>query len=135
MANALRTVSANPAQNNRDGYKVWADVNSVTIMGRVFHVEKLESNYGEYLAFTIITNTVDDDAVGMNVRFNSDDKGLMKMFDGGYIPNGRRITVIGQIKEVRNSYTNNDGVVVALKRPELSLIRVNAQLGASPKAK
>ena len=134
MANALQTV-ANPATNNTSEYKVYADPNSVTIQGRLFHVEQLESNSGTYLAVTVITNLVNNDDTGMTVRFTSSDPGLMKMFANGWLPNGRRMTLIGQIKEVRNAYTNKDGVVVPLKRPELSLKKVNAICGASPKAK
>lgn len=133
MANALAT-TPNPA-NTSNGYKVWADVCAVTITGRVMHVEKVTNNSGDYLSFTVITNTQDDDATGTSVKFTTSQSGMMKMFDGGYIPNGRRVTLIGSIKEVRNSYVNSDGVVVALKRPEITLRRVDINLGALPKAK
>ncbi len=125
---------ANPAANTSD-YKVYADVTSATIAGRLFHVELVKNNEREFLSFTMITNLFDGDETGTAVKFTTSDAGMMKMFAGGWLPNGRRMTVIGQVKEVRNSYTNKDGELVALKRPELKLIKASVILGASPKKK
>ncbi len=117
---------------NAAGYTVWADVSSATIGGRLFHCELVRNNESEFLAFTMITALQDGDTTGTAVKFNTNNAGLIKLFAGGNLPNGRRMTVIGQIKGVRSTYTNKDGVIVPLKRPEMELKNVNVQLGAKP---
>ena len=129
--NLTATTVGNPANNVRNRQN-WADIASVTIAGRISHVELVRNNESEFLSFTMITNLRDNDEVGMTVKFNSNQAGLMKMFSGGHIPNGRQATVIGQIKECRDSYTSKDGVLASLKRPEMSLVQVSVNLGAKP---
>ena len=125
------TTVGNPASNARNRMN-WADVNSITVQGRISHVELVRNNESEFLSFTMITNLRDNDDVGMTVKFNTSQAGLMKMFNGGHIPNGRQVTVLGQIKDLRNSYTSKDGVLTGLKRPEMQLMNVSCQLGAKP---
>lgn len=136
MANTINLVNTNVGRSNvnAQGYAVWADVSSATIGGRLFHCELVQNNESEFLAFTMITALQDGDTVGTAVKFNTNNGGLIKLFKGGNLPNGRRMTVIGQIKGVRSYYTNKDGVVVPLKRPEMELKNVNVQLGAKPSA-
>ena len=117
---------------NAQGYAVWADVTSATIGGRLFHCELVSNNESEFLAFTMISAFQDGDTVGTAFKFNTNNAGLIKLFKGGNLPNGRRMTVIGQIKGVRSCYTNKDGVIVPLKRPEMELKNVTVQLGAKP---
>ena len=131
------TTVGNPASRARNnvnaaGYTVWADISSATVSGRLFHVEMVQNNESEFLAITMITALRDGDVDGTQVKFNTSDKGLMKLFAGGHLPNGRRMTAIGQIKSVSSHYVNKDGVVVPLKRPQMELKGVSLQLGAKP---
>ena len=131
------TANVTPRQQARNnvnaaGYTVWADITSATISGKLFNVELVKNNESEFLAFTIITALQDGDATGTTVSFNSSDRGLMKLFSNGHLPNGRRMTAVGQIKEVRSHYVNKDGVIVPLKRPQIAMKGVTLQLGAKP---
>ena len=117
---------------NADGYTVWADITSATIGGRLFHAELVTNNESEFLAITMITALRDGDATGTQVKFNTSDAGLMKLFAGGHLPNGRRMTCLGRIKSVASHYVNKDGLVVPLKRPQMELKGVSLQLGAKP---
>ena len=131
------TTVGNPASrrrniNNADGYAVWADITSATISGRLFHVEKVRNNESEFLSVTMISAFADGDTTGTQVKFNTSDRGLMKLFDGGHLPNGRRMTAVGQLKSASSHYVNKDGLVVPLKRPQIELKGVSVQLGAKP---
>ena len=117
---------------NAAGYTVWADITSATISGRLFHVELVRNNESEFLAVTMISALRDGDVDGTQVKFNTSDRGLMKLFAGGHLPNGRRMTAIGQLKSASSHYVNKDGVVVPLKRPQIELKGVSVQLGAKP---
>ena len=134
MATTIDLSKSNVGRNNVNaaGYAVWADISSSTIGGRLFHCELVKNNESEFLAFTMITALQDGDDIGTAVKFNTNNAGLIKLFTGGHLPNGRRMTVVGQIKSVRSCYTNKDGVIVPLKRPEMELKNVNVQLGAKP---
>ncbi len=131
------TTVGNPASRarnnvNASGYTVWADISSATVSGRLFHAELVQNNESEFLALTMITALRDGDVDGTQVKFNTSDKGLMKLFAGGHLPNGRRMTAVGQIKSVSSHYVNRDGMVVPLKRPQMELTQVSVQLGAKP---
>jgi len=129
VGNASTRVANN---TNAAGYTVWADVTSATISGRLFHAELVKNNESEFLSITMITALRDGDTDGTQVKFNTSDRGLMKLFAGGHLPNGRRMTAIGQIKSVSSHYVNKDGMVVPLKRPQMELKGVSLQLGAKP---
>ncbi len=133
------TTLSNPASRrnnvNAAGYTVWADVTSATISGRLFHAELVQNNESEFLALTMISALRDGDVDGTQVKFNTSDRGLIKLFNGGHLPNGRRMTAIGQIKSVSSHYVNKDGMVVPLKRPQMELKGVSLQLGAKPGSK
>ena len=132
-----QTANVTPRQQTRNianaaGYAVWADITSATVSGRLFHVELVRNNESEFLAITMISALQDGDTTGTQVKFNTSDRGLMKLFSGGHLPNGRRMTVLGRIKSVSSHYVNKDGLVVPLKRPQMELTGVSVQLGAKP---
>ena len=47
---------------------------------------------------------------------------LMALYNNGFLPKGRRVTVTGHIKTVAETYTNKEGEVVMLKRPKITLV-------------
>jgi len=112
--------------------KSYANFNTVSFQGRIFNAELVNGQYGEFLAITVITNLADDDD-GITVTFNNSN-GLMTLFQNGYLPTGRQVTVTGRIEAISETYTNKDGEVQLRKRPEIKLDSKTAQahLGAMP---
>ena len=83
------------------------------------NAEVVKYNGSEFLAVTLIS-TLETDGEEITVKFNSTN-GLKTLFQKGYLPNGRMVTVTGQMTYVSSTYTNKDGEVVMLKRPTLKL--------------
>ena len=111
----------------------FANFNTLTIQGRINHAEIVDSKNGSFLAVTVISNCLNDDE-GMTITFNSSN-GLVGLFEKGYLPTGRMVTVTGHIAYVRETYTNSDGEVQLLMRPNIHLIDASiltGGLGAMP---
>jgi hypothetical protein len=114
-------------------FRSYAQFNSFSVTGRINHAEIVDSKNGKFLAVTVITNALNDDA-GMTVTFNSSN-GLMSLFEQGYLPTGRVVTVTGHIAYVRETYTNDDGEIQMLMRPTIHLVDASiptGSLGAVP---
>lgn len=105
----------------------YAQFNSFTVQGRINHAEIVDSKNGKFLAVTVITNALNDDE-GMTVTFNNSN-GLLALFEKGFLPTGRQVTVSGHIAYVRETYTNSDGEVQLLKRPNIHLIDASIPTG------
>jgi len=105
----------------------FANFNSFTVQGRINHAELVDSKNGQFLAVTVITNCLNDDE-GMTVTFNSSN-GLMGLFEKGYLPTGRMVTVTGHIAYVRETFTNKNGEVQMLKRPNIHLVDASIPTG------
>tara|TARA_R100001443_G_scaffold31498_5_gene45590 strand:- start:847 stop:1308 length:462 start_codon:yes stop_codon:yes gene_type:complete len=117
-------------------YKIYANFNSFVVDCRIFYAEIVTRKNGDrFLAITAITNCLNDDE-GMTITFNNSN-GLMSLFEKGFLPIGRQITVTGHIASVRETYTDAEsGEVRMLKRPELHLVDAGIPtggLGAMPK--
>ena len=111
----------------------FAQFNTFTVQGRVSHAEIVNSKNGTFLAVTLITNCLNDDE-GMTITFNSSN-GLMSLFEKGYLPTGRMLTVTGHIAYVRETYTDKSGEIAMLKRPSIHLVDAQVPtggLGAMP---
>ena len=111
----------------------FAQFNSFTVQGRVSHAEVVNSKNGTFLAVTLITNCLNDDE-GMTITFNSSN-GLLSLFEKGYLPTGRMLTVTGHIAYVRETYTDKSGEIAMLKRPSIHLVDAQVPtggLGAMP---
>ena len=111
----------------------FAQFNTFTVQGRVSHAEIVNSKNGTFLAVTLITNCLNDDE-GMTITFNSNN-GLMSLFEKGYLPTGRVLTVTGHIAYVRETYTDKSGEIAMLKRPSIHLVDAQVPtggLGAMP---
>lgn len=111
----------------------YANFNSITVQGRVFAVELVENNGGEFLAVTLITNLVNGDN-GMTVTFNNSN-GIMGLFNKGYLPVGRQLTIVGHVASITSTYEKG-GKTYDLKRPKMHLTGaalLDGGLGPAPK--
>ena len=95
----------------------YANFNTVTFSGRVFNAELVND---EFLAVTVISNLSDGDE-GVTVTFNNSN-GMMGLFQKGYLPVGRQVTVVGRIKSVSETYLDKkSGQTKLRKRPNIHL--------------
>ncbi len=73
----------------------------------------------------------------MTITFNNSN-GLMALFEKGWLPKGRQITLVGHVASIRETYTDaKSGEVRLLKRPTLHLVDATIPtggLGPMPKA-
>tara|TARA_X000001388_G_scaffold74561_1_gene67802 strand:- start:2481 stop:2984 length:504 start_codon:yes stop_codon:yes gene_type:complete len=111
-------------------YKTYGQFNAFSVTGRIFNAEIVSGVNGDFLAVTVITNLKDGDE-GVTVTFNNSN-GLIKLFNDGWLPNGRIVTVTGHIDSVRETYETKTGELKLLQRPQIHLTQVNAQLGPMP---
>ena len=117
-------------------YKDYANFNSFTVAGRILNSELASGKNGEFLAVTVITHGLNEDE-GMTVTFN-DSNGLMALFQKGWLPAGRMVTLTGHIAYVSETYTDaKTSEVKLLKRPRIHLVDAaipTGGLGPMPKA-
>ena len=111
--------------------KTYASFSTMSATGRVYNAEIVKGRDGsEFLAVTLITNLQDGDN-GVIISFNTTN-GLKSLFEKGYLPKGRLVTVTGQMKEVRETYLNENDEPVLLKNPRISLVQAFAHVGPMP---
>ena len=108
--------------------KTYAQFNTVSVTGRVYNAEVVTYNGSEFLSVTLIT-TLQDDGQEITVKFTNSN-GLKNLQKEGYLPTGRLMTVTGHIVDVTSTYTNKDGQIVMLKRPQMKLNNVVVADGA-----
>ena len=118
-------------------YKVYANFNQLVVDCRISNSEIVETQKGDrFLSVTAITNCLNDDE-GMSITFTNAN-GLMSLFEKGYLPKGRQLTLTGHISYVRETYTDaKSGEVRLLKRPQVNLVDVaipTGGLGPMPKS-
>ena len=98
----------------------YASFNTLTITGRVAHAELVDGKYGEFLAVTLLTE-LKDDSPAVAVRFNNTN-GLLSLYKGGYLDNGRSVTVTGHLESFTELYFDKKtGKTRRLQRPRLQL--------------
>ena len=112
-------------------YKTYAQFNTVSLTGRVFNAEVVDGKNGQFLSVTLITNLKDDDE-GVTVTFNTSN-GLLSLYNKGYLPNGRIVTVTGNLAEVSETYTDKEGTLKLRQRPQLHMVQVVSHVGPLPK--
>ena len=130
LTNVSTTAPAAVAEEK--SYAVFRDFNTSTFEGGVQHVELKANANGEFVAVTVITNLKDGEK-GVAVRFTSSN-GILKLAKAGHLMPGRRVHITGSISEFKNAYTNADGVIVPLARPQIQLQAVQLMLGAKPRS-
>ena len=117
-------------------YRDFANFNTFTVAGRITNSEIANGKNGEFLAVTIVSHALNDDE-GMTVTFN-DSQGLMSLFNDGWLPAGRMVTVTGHIAYVSETYTDQKtSEVKLLKRPRIHLVDAaipTGGLGPLPKS-
>ena len=100
--------------------KTYSQFNSLTITGRVSHAEVVEGKYGEFLAVTLLTE-LKDETPAVAVQFNNTN-GLLSLYKGGYLNNGRSVTVTGHLESFTELYFDKKtGKTRRLQRPRLQL--------------
>ena len=129
MSTTLAAVATPDAANTADR-KSYADVNQLTIAGRVAHAEIKTHEGREFLTVQVIS-TLADGTDGASVRF-TDNNGILSLFKRGYLTTGRRVHLHGHLSDVRSHYVS-DGQLVALKRPEIRMTYTRLDLGATSK--
>lgn len=115
--------------------KTYASFNTISITGRVSHVEMKTGKWGDFLSVTMLTELADDGRT-IAVQFTNKN-GLMTMFKNGNLKSGRLMTVTGHLEAFAETYVNAKGEVEMLTRPRLTL-SAGAQVlagGLGPAAK
>ena len=107
--------------------KTYASFNALTIQGRIANVDLATFDGNEFIAVTIISNLMNDDE-GVTIKFTNSN-GLKALYEKGFLPVGRMVTVTGHIKSISETYTNKSGEVVMLKRPQISLVDAQIPTG------
>ena len=106
----------------------YANLNTFVVSGRISNSEIVSSKNGEFLTVTVITHCMKDDE-GMTITFN-DSGSLMALFQKGYLPKGRMVTLNGHVARVSETYTDQkSGEVRLLKRPKMHLVDVSIPTG------
>lgn len=106
----------------------YANFNNFVVTGRIHHAEIAEKNGSQFLAVTLITTCLNDDE-GVSVTFNNSN-GIMSLFERGFLPTGRQLTISGHIAYVRETYIDKQtGEVTMLKRPNIHLVDASIPTG------
>ena len=109
----------------------YSQFNVLTITGRIFNAEIVND---EFLSVSVIS-TLMKDGPELVVTFTNNN-GLMGLYQKGWLPVGRQVTLTGHVADTKFVYTDKQGTVRTLKRPELKLINaqiIEGGLGAMPK--
>lgn len=114
----------------------YAQFNQFTVTGRIQYAEIVSGRKGNFLSVTVITNFLKDDE-GATCKF-IDSGNLMSLFEQGYLPVGRQVTLTGHVNSISELYMDQKtGEYVKLKRPQMELSGVSiltGGLGPMPKA-
>ena len=101
-------------------YTNYAQFNTVSVTGRIFHSEIVEKN-GGFLSVSVISTLSEG---GQEVEFTfTNSNGLMALANKGGLPNGRIVTLTGHITTCSETYEKN-GETLLLKRPKIHMTGV-----------
>ena len=121
---------------NQTQLRSYAQFNTFTVTGRIQFAKKVAGKRGDFLSVTVITNFLNDDE-GYTIDFLDSDN-LLSLFEQGYLPVGRQVTLTGHVDSFGQTYTDpKTGELVMLKRPQMKLSGVSIPtggLGPMPKA-
>ena len=115
--------------------KIYGSFNTLSITGRVSHLEVKDGKWGEYLSVSLLTE-LENDGRTISVQFTNKN-GLMTMFKNGNLNTGRLLTVTGHLEGFAETYINKAGQTEMLTRPRL-ILSAGAQVltgGLGPAAK
>ena len=108
-------------------FKSYANFNTVTFQGRIFNVDIVDGQYGEFIAVTVLSNIADGDDKAVSIVFNNSN-GLLGLHKKGFLPVGRQVTLTGHISSVSETY-EKAGELQLRKRPQISLTEVQIPTG------
>lgn len=108
-----------------------ADLQSVTLHGRIAHMELVAYNDQEFLSVSMM-HTISD-SMDVRVRFTNSN-GLLTAFRNNTVVVGQELTVSGSIKSIRSTYMKDD-VLMPLKNPELQFRCISYAFGSKPQQK
>ena len=115
--------------------KSYSQFNALSVSGRIFNAEIPEGQ--DFLAVTVIS-TLQNDGQEVTFTFNSSN-GLKSLYEKGWLPTGRSVTVTGHIAKVSETYFDKkSGQTLMRKRPEIHLVGVqilDGGLGPMPEGK
>ena len=114
----------------------YAQFNTLTITGRISDITQRDGKKGPFIAVTLLSNLETDDP-GVSIEF-LDSENLMNLYAKGILMTGRQVTLCGHVTSIRETYTNKDGEIQMLKRPQMTLNGVTIPtggLGPIPKDK
>lgn len=117
----------NYIMTNMSDYRNFANFNTFTVAGIISNVTEQTGRNGDFVVVTMITNLVND-GEGATIEF-LDNGSIRGLYSKGYLPTGRRVQVTGHIKAIAETYTNQQGEVVMLKRPKFTLTDVTIPMG------
>jgi len=134
-------VDTTPAVEETQEARVnYADLSMFNGECRVFNIKKMKNKDGsEFVVASFIQNLPDakkglsETAMVLEVLTSGN---IMNMYNQGWLPNGRRVTLIGEIQEIRSHYVDQQGNVRVLKNPVMKLngYQTLVRLGAKPKS-
>ena len=134
-------VDATPAVEETQEARVnYADLSMFNGECRVFNIKKMKNKDGsEFVVARFIQNLPDakkglsDTSMVLEVLTSGN---IMNLYDAGRLPTGRRVTLIGEIQEIRTHYIDQQGNVRVLKNPvmKLSGYQTLVRLGSLPKS-
>lgn len=111
------------------------DFNTINVTGRICFIERVTFEGDSWLKVVLISNCQKDSAT----TFTFNTTKLDGLFNSGYLPVGRTVTISGRIKSVASHYFDEkSGSEKALKNPNVHLEGVTIPtggLGAMPKDK
>ena len=105
-------------------YKTYAQFGSATFTGGIVEITMLNNSVGEYLAITLKHaargETHKDGVAEFAVKFYCSDRGMIGLYKKGWLPRGRKVTVMGKLTDIQTSY-EKEGQVYLLQCPRLQL--------------
>ncbi len=114
-------------------YTNYAQFNTVTVTGRIFHSEVPKGR--DFLSVSVISTLTKD---GQEVEFTfTNNNGLKALFEKGFLNKGRVVTITGHIATCGETYTKG-GETLLKRRPEIHMTGVqilDGGLGADPSKK
>ncbi len=122
-------------------YTTYAQFGSATFTGGIVDIKLLDNGNGEFLAITLKhAARGENHKAGVSefaIKFYSSDRGLLALHKKGWLPLGRKVTVMGKITDIETSY-EKDGATYLLQNPRLQLsdaVVVDGALGPAKQEK
>ena len=107
-------------------YRNYAQLNQLTVTGRVTDTTVRNGKNGEFLVVTLVSNITNEKSITVKFLDSGD---IMRLYTGGKLPVGRIVTLTGTLDNVSEFYTDAQNVCRPRKRPEITLAFVTIPRG------